>query len=97
MKIEKILSLKQNPANIHKHENFQQTESQNGEKGAGKISPSLPQQIVLKKQNQSPVIDLQKKVNDLIYHLIEPEKISDQLSPELLKKRKRKKRQRPHH
>lgn len=97
MKIEKILALKQNPANIHKHENFQQTESQNEERDVGKISPSLPQQIVLKKQYQSPVIDLQKKVTDLIFTLIEPEKISDQLSPELLKKRRKKKRQRPHH
>ncbi len=97
MKIEKILALKQNPANIHKHENLEQTESQNGENDAGKISLSLPQQIVLKKQNQSPVIDLQKKVIDLIFPLIEPEKIADQLSPELLKKRRKKKRQRPHH
>ena len=97
MKIEKILALKQNPVNIHKHENIQQEEFQKQERNTDKISPSLPQQIVLKKQNQSPVIDLQKKVTDLIFPLIESEKIADQLSPELLKKRRKKKRQRPHH
>ena len=97
MKIEKILALKQSSENIHKHENFQQEESQKQERDAGKVSPSLSQQRVLKKQNQSPVIDLQKKATDLIFPLIEPEKISDYLSPELLKKRRKKKRQRPHH
>ncbi|MEP7109402.1 MAG: relaxase/mobilization nuclease domain-containing protein [Ferruginibacter sp.] len=97
MKIEKILALKQSPENIHTHENFQQEESQKQERDAGKVSPSLSQQRVLKKQNQSPVIDLQKKATVLIFPLIEPEKISDHLSPELLKKRRKKKRQRPHH
>jgi len=97
MKIEKILALKQNPENINKHENLQQAESQNQERNAGKVSPLLPQKIVLKNQSQSPVINLQKKVTELIYQIIEPEKISDQLSPELLKKQRKKKRQRPHH
>lgn len=91
MKIEKILALKQNPENINKHENLQQAESQNQERNAGKVSPLLPQKIVLKNQSQSPVINLQKKVTELIYQIIEPEKISDQLSPELLKKQRKKK------
>ncbi|MBC7535333.1 MAG: relaxase/mobilization nuclease domain-containing protein [Ferruginibacter sp.] len=97
MKIEKILAVKQNHSNINKHENLQQTKSQNLESNVGKVSPLLPQKIVLKKQSRSPVIDLQKKVTDLIFPLIEPEKIADHLSPELLKKRRKKKRQRPHH
>ena len=97
MKIEKILALKQNQENIHKHENFQQAESQKQERNAGKVSSLLPQKIVLKKQSQSPVIARQKKVTELIYQIIEPEKISDQLGPELLKKRRKKKKQRPHH
>ncbi len=97
MRIEKILALKQIPANIYKHENLEQKESHNEEKYPGKISPTLTQQIEFKKQNQSLVIDLQKRATDLIFPLIEPEKISDQQSPELLKKRRKKKRQRPHH
>ena len=97
MKIEKILAVKQNHSNINKHENLQQTKSQNLESNVGKVSPLLPQKIVLKKQSRSPVIDLQKKVTDLIFPLIEPEKIAVHLSPELLKKRRKKKRQRPHH
>ena len=97
MKIEKILALKQNQENINKHENFQQPESQNQERNAGKASHSLLQKIVLKKQSQSHVIDLQKKTTGLIFQIIEPEKIFDQMSPELLKKRRKKKRQRPHH
>lgn len=97
MKIEKILAVKQNHSNINKHENFQQVESQKQERNAGKVSSLLPQKIILKKQSQSPVIDLQKKVTELIFPLIEPEKIADHLSPELLKKRRKKKRQRPHH
>ena len=97
MKIEKILAVKQNHSNINKHENFQQVESQKQERNAGKVSSLLPQKIILKKQSQSPVIDLQKKVTELIFPLIEPEKIADHLSPELLKKSRKKKRQRPHH
>lgn len=97
MKIEKILAVKQNSSNINKHENFQQVESQKEGMNAGKVSSLLPQKVILKKQSQSPVIDLQKKVTDLIFPLIEPEKIADHLSPELLKKRRKKKRQRPHH
>ena len=97
MKIEKILAIKQNQENINKQENFQQVESQRQERNAGKVSSLLPQKIILKKQSQSPVIDQQKKVTELIYQIIEPEKISDQLGPELLKKRRKKKKQRPHH
>lgn len=97
MEIEKILAVKQNHSNINKHEKFQQVECQKQERNAGKVSSLLPRKIILKKQSQSPVIDQQKKVTELIYQIIEPEKSSDQLGPELLKKRKKKKRQRPHH
>ncbi|MEJ7737183.1 MAG: relaxase/mobilization nuclease domain-containing protein [Chitinophagaceae bacterium] len=97
MKIERKLALNQNQNKVNKHENFQQPQSQKQEKNADKISLLLPKQIKLKKQNQSPVIDLQNKLTDLILPLIEPEKISDHLSPELLKKRRKKKGQRLHH
>ena len=95
MKIEKTLALKQNPDNINEYEKLQSAESQRQERNAGKLSPLLTQQIVLKKQSQSPVIDLQNKGAKLIYQIIEPDNISNQLSPELLKKRRKKKRQRP--
>jgi hypothetical protein len=96
LKIEKILALKKNPENMIKHPDFPQPESQKQGGNTDKNAPSSPQQLVSGKQSQSFVIDLQKKATDLISQLIEPEKIVDHLSPELLKKRRKKKRQRPH-
>ncbi len=94
-KIEKILALKQNTANLNKHENFQQCEFQKQDGRENKLSPFSHQKILLNKQSLSLVIDVQKKVTDLIYHISEPEKISDKMMPELLKKRRKKKYQRP--
>ena len=95
MKIEKILALKQNPSNIHKYENLPQSGFKKLGRTESKRSPFSPQKIIVKMHSESLVIEPQKKVTDLIYHITAPEKISDKMMPELLKKRRKKKYQRP--
>jgi len=95
MKIEKILALK--PAfETNKHiEKFIQEGLKNKQNEGFQKPLSFTKKGMIEKQEQVPVIALQKQIGELIYEIIKPEYIPDQLAPEWLKKKKERKRRRP--
>jgi len=97
MKIEKIFTLK------HEIEAAQQVERNRQEIHLQQKKESLTkpytetQRLILKsslikEERQSPAIELQKQLNDLIYQILKPEHIHDQSAREWLKKQRQKKR-----
>lgn len=96
MKMEKIFALKyeieaaqkdeKNRTEIHSP---QQRESLT--KSYTITQRSMLKSNLIKEHEQSPAIELQKQLNDLLYQIMKPENIPDRLGPEWLKKHKEKK------
>jgi hypothetical protein len=97
MKIEKIFALKHEIETAKQIErNRKETEVQQQSKSMTKSFTTterlMSKSNFSKEQEQSPAIELQKQLNDLIYQIIKPEDIPDRLAPEWLKKKRQKKR-----
>lgn len=95
MKIEKILSLKPAPETNKNIEKLKQQGLQNKQSEGFKKPISFTENGMIGKQEQIPVIGLQKQIGELIYEIIKPDHIPDQLAPEWLKKKRERKRRMP--
>jgi Relaxase/Mobilisation nuclease domain len=93
MKIEKILALKKDSRETLKE--FQQEVSQKQQGKDIRQPPSSNQKLLFKKQKVVSKMELQKQIAELIYGIIKPDNIPEQFIPELLKKRREKKRRKP--
>jgi ribosomal protein L31E len=94
MKIEKILALKQQTESKEAVKELQQEVLQKQQSNNIQHAPSLNQKLLHKKQKPVPKMELKKQITELIYGIAKPENIPEQFIPELLKKRREKKRRR---
>jgi ribosomal protein L31E len=94
MKIEKILALKQQTESKEAVKELQQEVLQKQQSNNIQHAPSLNQKLLHKKQKPVPKMELKKQITELIYGIAKPENILEQFIPELLKKRREKKRRR---
>ena len=95
MKIEKILALKPAFETNKNIEKFIQEGLKNKQNEGFQKPLSFTKKGMIEKQEQVPVIGLQKQIGELIYEIIKPEHIPDQLAPVWLKKKRERKRRRP--
>jgi len=95
MKIEKILALKPAFETNKNIEKLKQGGLQNKQSEGFKKPLSFTEKWMIEKQEQVAIIRLQKQIGELIYEIIKPEHIPDQLAPEWLKKKRERKRRRP--
>jgi Relaxase/Mobilisation nuclease domain len=95
MKIEKILALKKVTESKEAVKEFQQEVLQKRQRDNTRLPLASNQELLFKKQKTFFKIELQKQIAELIDNLVKPENISEQFIPELLKKRREKKRRKP--